>query len=105
MLRIIYIKSGGIFNSSPITYHSLALFMESYARLRSIKTNPNLRLVFRLCWISVWRINAYSTVVWCARNPACVGACRFSSFAVAVSRWLMVAIKTLAKGGGIAMLR
>ena len=51
------------------------------------------------------RMSAYSIVVWCARNPACVGACRLSSLAVVVSLALMVAMKTLASGGGMAMLR
>lgn len=52
----------------------------------------------------VYRINACSMVVWWARNPACVGAWSWSVLAVVVSRSLMVAIKTFARGGGMAML-
>ena len=92
-------------SSFPITYHYFSLFMESYARRKSIKAIPSLRLAFILCYIMVWRISACSIVVWCALNPAYVGACRFNVWAVAVSLWLMVAIKTFAKGGGMAMLR
>jgi hypothetical protein len=53
----------------------------------------------------VYNISAYSIVVWCARNPAYVGACKFSTSAVVVSLALMVAINTFARGGGMAMLR
>jgi hypothetical protein len=105
ILRIIKMSSGGILSSSPMTYHSLSLFIESYARRRSINAIPNLRFVFILCYMIVCKIRACSVVVWCARNPACVGAWRFSVWAVVVSLWFMVAIKTFAKGGGIAMLR
>jgi hypothetical protein len=105
ILRIINIRSDGIQSSFPITSHNFSRLIESYARRRSIKANPSCRLAFMLCWIIVYRINAYSIVVWCARNPACVGACRFRDWAVAVRRWLIVVINTLAKGGGMAMLR
>jgi hypothetical protein len=53
----------------------------------------------------VYSISAYSVVVWCARNPAWVGACRFKVSAVVVSLAFIVAIKTFARGGGMAMLR
>jgi hypothetical protein len=105
ILRISKIRSGGSYNSSPNTYHNFSLFMESYARRRSIKAIPNCLLAFILCYITVYRINACSMVEWCARNPACVGACRLSCVAVVVSRLLIVAMKTFAKGGGMAMLR
>lgn len=105
ILRISSIRSCGILSCSPITYHSFSRFMESYARLRSIKAMPNFYLVFKLCCMIVWRISAYSTVVWCARNPACVGAWRLRWLAVVVSLALMVAMNTLASGGGMAMLR
>jgi hypothetical protein len=105
ILRIILIRSCGILSYSPITYHSFSRLMESYARRRSIKAMPNFLLVFKLCWIIVWRISAYSMVVWCARKPDCVGAWRLSWLAVVVSLALMVAMNTLASGGGMAMLR
>jgi hypothetical protein len=105
MLRIISIRSYGILRCSPITYQSFSRFMESYARRRSMKAMPNFCLVFKLCCMIVCRISAYSTVVWCARNPAYVGAWRLSWLAVLVSLALMVAMKTLASGGGMAMLR
>ena len=88
-----------------MTYHNFSLFIESYARRRSIKAIPNFLLAFILCCITVWRISACSTVVWCARNPACVGACRLSCVAVVVSLLLIVAMKTFVNGGGMAMLR
>ena len=53
----------------------------------------------------VWSMSAYSVVVWCARNPAYVGAWRWRVFAVVVSLAFMVAINTFARGGGMAMLR
>lgn len=105
MLRIISIRSSGNCNSSPMTYHNFSLFIESYALRRSMNANPSCCLVLMLCWMMVCRISACSVVVWCARNPAWVGAWRLRVFAVVVSRALMVAINTLAKGGGMAMLR
>jgi hypothetical protein len=66
---------------------------------------PNCLFVFRLCWMMVWSMSAYSVVVWCARNPAYVGAWRWRVFAVVVSLAFMVAINTFARGGGMAMLR
>ena len=50
-------------------------------------------------------MSAYSMVVWWARNPAWVGAWRSRAAAVVVSLALIVAIKTFAKRGGMAMLR
>jgi hypothetical protein len=57
-------------SSSPMTYHSFALFIESYARRKSMNAIPNYLRVFMLCWIIVWSISACSIAVWCARNPA-----------------------------------
>ena len=94
-----------MFNSSPIAYHNFSLLIESYALRRSMNAIPNFRFVFRLCWMMVWRMSACSMVVWCARKPAWVGACRFRVSAVVVSLAFMVAISTFAKGGGMAMLR
>jgi hypothetical protein len=100
ILRIISIRSYGKCNSSPITYHSFSRFIESYALRRSMKANPSCYFVLILCWMMVYRISACSVVVWCARKPAWVGACRLRVFAEVVSRAFMVAINTLAKGGG-----
>lgn len=105
ILRIIWMRSCGILSSSPITCHSFVLFIESYALRRSMKTIPNYFFALMLCCINVCNIRACSTVVWCARKPAYVGACRSSVSAVDVSLWLMVAIKIFANGGGMAMLR
>ena len=76
MLRIISIRSSGNCNSSPMTYHNFSLFIESYALRRSMNANPSCCLVLMLCWMMVYRISACSVVVWCARNPAWVGAWR-----------------------------
>jgi hypothetical protein len=70
ILRIICIRAVGIFNSSPIAYHSFSRFMESYALLKSINASPSCLLVLILCWTMVWRMSACSVVVWWARNPA-----------------------------------
>jgi hypothetical protein len=39
-------------------------------------------------------------VVWCARNPAWVGAWMFDFWAVVVRRAFIVAMNSFAKGGG-----
>jgi hypothetical protein len=87
-----------------MAYHNFSLLMESYALLKSINASPSCFFVFILCWIIVYSISAYSVVVWWARNPAWVGACRFSVWAVVVSRAFIVAMKTFANGGGMAIL-
>ena len=53
----------------------------------------------------VCRISAYSIVEWCRRKPAWVGACRSIAVAAAVNRLFMTAMKTLDRGGVMAMLR
>jgi hypothetical protein len=93
-----------MFNSSPNAYHNFSLLIESYALRRSMNTNPSCFFAFMLCWINVYNIRACSIVVWCSRNPAWVGACRCNFWAVVVRRWLIVAMNTLAKGGGMAIL-
>jgi hypothetical protein len=70
----------------------------------SINASPNCFLVRKLCWMMVYMISACSVVVWWARKPAYVGACSYFVYAIVVRRWLMVAIKILAKGGVMAML-
>jgi hypothetical protein len=105
MLRIICIRSTGMFSYSPMTYHNFSRLMESYALRRSMKAIPSCLLVLMLCWIMVWSMSACSMVVWCARNPAWVGAWRLSVLAVVVSLALIVAMNTFARGGGMAMLR
>lgn len=104
ILRIICIRSRGISNSSPITFHNLALFIESYALRKSMNASPNYFFALILCWMRVWRMRACSVVVCLARNPAYVGACSCLVLAMVVSRWFMVAMNILAKGGGMAML-
>ena len=105
MLRIICMRSYGMFSYSPMTYHKFSRLMESYALHRSMKAIPSCLLVLMLCWKMVWSMSACSMVVWCAQNPAWVGAWRLRVFAVVVSFALMVAINTFVMGGGMAMLR
>ena len=105
MFLMIFTKSAGIFNYSTSTYHSLALFTLSYARFKS--TNARLSGFFdiTLCCIIVCSMRACSVVLWCALNPACVGAWRLSSVALSVRRRFMTAMNSFANGGVIAMLR
>ena len=70
----------------------------------SIKASPSCFLVRKLCWMMVYSISACSVVVWWAQKPAYVGACNCFVCAVVVRRWLIVAMKILAKGGVTAIL-
>ena len=105
IFRISVTRSGGNSKLSTITCHSFSLFTLSYALLRSMKAILRGYLVWRLCWISVCKINACSIVPWCSLNPAYVGACNCSAVAAVVSRWFTTAMRSLAKGGVMAIDR
>ena len=105
MFLIIWIRSYGNFKLSTNTYHNLARFTLSYARLRSTNARHSLFFVCTLCWMRVCKISAYSIVPWWARNPAWVGACSSSCVAWAVKRLFITAINSFANGGVMAILR
>jgi hypothetical protein len=63
IFRISITRSCGNFKLSTNTYHSLALFTLSYARLRSINAMHMGFLVWTLCCISVCKISADSVVL------------------------------------------
>ena len=104
MFLSIYIKSAGSLSSITSASHSYYLFILSYARFRSMNAILSFFPVFKLCCMHVCKMSACSIVVWWALNPAYVGACRFIALAYVVNRWFIVAMKTLAIGGVIAML-
>jgi len=98
-------RSAGKFSPATSTSHNLARFTLSYALSKSMKHNLIYLLVLMLCYSRVYRISAYSTVLWYSLNPACVGACNFLAFASSVRRLFIVAMNSLARGGATAILR
>jgi hypothetical protein len=103
MFYMICMSYGGKCSTITKAYQSFCLSILSYALCRSMNARLSFRLARRLCWMIVCKINACSVVPWWARKPACVGAWRSRRSAAAVKRWFMVAIKSLVKGGVIAM--
>jgi hypothetical protein len=79
--------------------------MLSYARSKSTKHKPSYLFVRMLCCSRVYKIKAYSMVLWRSLKPAYVGACKFFAFPWSVKRLFITAINSLAKGGATAMLR
>lgn len=63
MFLIIYMRSVGSCRSSIITYHNLRLFIESYARFKSMNNRPSLRFDWRQYCTNVCSISACSTVL------------------------------------------
>lgn len=104
ILRMIWTSSSGMFRLATNASHNFARFILSYARYRSIKHRLNYLFARMLCWTRVYRMRAYSIVLWCALKPACVGACKLSSSAVVVRRRFMTDINNLERGGATAML-
>jgi hypothetical protein len=86
------------------TSHNFSRLILSYARYKSIKQRPIYLFVRMLCYSNVYKIRAYSIVLWCALNPACVGACKLFLSAVFVKRLFITAINSLDNGGVTAML-
>ena len=101
---ISYTKSTASLSSCIKASHNYCLFILSYALFKSTNIIPNFLPHFKLCYIHVWSIRAYSIVVWCALNPAYVGAWRSIALAYVVNRWFIAAMNTLASGGVTAML-
>ena len=101
---IIWIRSAGKFSPATNISHNLARFILSYALSKSMKHNPIYLFVRMLCYSRVYRINAYSTVLWYSLNPACLGACNLSAFASSVRSLFIVAINSLERGGATAIL-
>ena len=101
---IILTKSGGIFKHSTSAFQSFSRLILSYACFKSIKHSPIYLLVRILYCNSVYKMSAYSIVLWWALNPAYVGACSFFSSAVTVSLLFITAINSLDSSGATAIL-
>jgi hypothetical protein len=86
MLRITWIICIGTCNFSAMSSHKVYLSTLSYALFRSTNISPSGDLVLTLYYTSYYMIKAYSTVVWCFRNPAYVGARKLFSSATLVRR-------------------